>query len=268
VTTPTPHASRLAQLDHAIYRAERAVSGLVFLSMSLVMFTYVLVAVFNRQESRLVSIFFSRPPTPANAWWHGPFSTGLSVGITFLLALLAVRTAKLARRPSWPISFALAFGLTAAAAALVKAALVAFPSGLSWAPKSSGVGMLWLGLLGGSMATYEKRHLALEMGEKLWSPKIFHYVKAVSLVTAAVMAGFLLWLAALSIADYRAHHDVVDPTLTWPKATVLMVVPYALGMMALRFGMQAARVVVHPEEAQGGELIPTVPGATDAEVKT
>ena len=40
--------------------------------------------------------------------------------------------------------------------------------------------MMWVALLGASMATYERSHLALEMGEKIWPQKWLRYVKAVA----------------------------------------------------------------------------------------
>jgi TRAP-type C4-dicarboxylate transport system permease small subunit len=255
----------VAQFDRAVYRAERVLAAALFLAMSLVMFVNVVQRVYSREESRLVSIFLDKPPTPENAWWHHTFSMWLSLALAFVLAYLGARTITLKRPLGRLASVGAALAVTALLGGVVKLVLAMFPNGVIWAPRFCGVGMLWVGLLGASMATYEKRHLALEMGDKLWPKKVFPYVKAVSLLTATVMCVFLVWLAWLSISDYRSHNDVIDPSsFRWAKWKVLLVVPYALGMMAFRFAYQAGRVVAHPEEAHTAELLPVVPtGASE-----
>jgi TRAP-type C4-dicarboxylate transport system permease small subunit len=256
--------SPLARFDRAVYRAERALAGVGFLAMSLAMFLYVAQRVYSRGDARLphfVLAILGKHPSPAEmAWWNGDFSAGLNLALTLVACYAALRTMKLARPPSRLVALAGAAGATVVLGGLVKLVLVTWPNGVVWAPRFCGACMLWVGFLGASIATYEKRHLALEMGEKLWPKSIFPFVKAIALVTAAAMCVFLVWLAALSIGDYYRHHDVIDPSsLRWPKWAALMVLPYSFAMMIFRFLYQGGRVLANPEEAAGGEAIPGLP---------
>jgi hypothetical protein len=63
------------------------------------------------------------------------------------------------------------------------------------AQKLALVMMLWVALLGASMATYERSHLALEMGEKLWPARLVPYVKATSLALASAFCVAACYLA-------------------------------------------------------------------------
>ncbi len=269
-TAPTTPGARpsggLALIDWGIYQAERAAGGFLFLTMSLVMFANVLERVFSRDESRLVTLVFGKLPTPENEWWHHSFSLYLNLGLTFLVSLLGVRTMKRSGPPQpFVMSLGLAAAITALLAGFVWVVLDQFPNGLVWAPRVSGVCMLCVGLVGASIATYEKRHLALEMGDKLWRASIAHFVKSLSFLTAVAMCLFLAWLSWKSILDYKVHGDVVDPSsLPWAKWKVLLIVPFSLCMMALRFLGLAVRVIFNPEAGASGELIPGMPTGDDA----
>jgi TRAP-type C4-dicarboxylate transport system permease small subunit len=271
---PADEQSLFARIDHGLYRIERALAGVLFVIMSLVMFLYVIERVTTHEPGRLpmlvMGIFRKLGGTVGperEVWFNGPFSTGLNLGILLLVAYAALRTMKLAR----PLARGPALGGAAvvmlAIAGLVKLIIWYFPNGLLWGPTFALCCMLWIGFLGASLATYEKRHLALEMGEKIWPKPIFHYVKALSLVVAGLMAIFLCYLAYLSVKDYRAAW-VFNPRAgnllptSIPKWTMLLVLPYAFTVMTVRFLGQAARVIKHPEEAAAVEAIPGLP--TDA----
>ncbi len=277
----SPPKGLLGKIDHSIYRGERVLAGVLFLVMALVMFVSVVHHIFERAEGRLpivaVGIFRSLGGTVDGAdlkWWNGPFSAGLNVVLMFLLAHGVARTMKVRR----PFSRPQALGVAAVGAALlwggVQFVLWYWPNGLIWAPKVSLVCTLWVGFLGSSLATYERRHLTVEMAEKIWPKKIAPYIKALALTCAAGLCVFLLWLSWISlVAHYNAWTlnaltDVIDESLHVPRWAALVVITYTMIVMTARLLGQAVRAITHPEEGGGGELLPGLggmPGADGAE---
>jgi TRAP-type C4-dicarboxylate transport system permease small subunit len=135
-------------------------------------------------------------------------------------------------------------GVTGALAGAVYLLLIIAPNGIVWGPVVSLSCMLWVGFLGASMATYERRHLALEMGEKLWRGKALTVVRALAWLSAAGVCLFLLSLSVLSISE---HHDAwalnhlagnLLPTGI-PKWVVFLIFPYTFVVMTLRFVAQS-----------------------------
>jgi TRAP-type C4-dicarboxylate transport system permease small subunit len=267
---------RLARLDHGIFRVERALAWSIFIGMALLMFVSVTHEVFNRGEGRFSLLFLNLFGDPADeaskAFFHGPFSIAFNLIGTFLLALLAVRTRKQERKPSWGLSLALAVGVTLVLAGFVKLLLTALPNGIFWAPYMALVGTVWVGLLGASMATYQKRHLAMEMGEKIWPRKLVPYVRSLASVVAAGGCFFLFYLSYVSAAEHHAswsNNPLVDVVVNTkvPIWLVMSVFLWAFGMMTARFLGQAVRAITHPDEG-GGEVLPGLPVVHDPETET
>lgn len=133
---------------------------------------------------------------------------------------------------------------TLVAAALwvgLKAFIAVLPNGLVWSQTLGLVLTLWVGIFGASMATKQKRHLALDLGSRLWPKKALPYVQAVgNLITAA----FCLVLAALAVASLRDHYRDFSDTggaggtfaaIAIPKWLAYLGLPVGFGLMALRF---------------------------------
>jgi TRAP-type C4-dicarboxylate transport system permease small subunit len=100
--------------------------------------------------------------------------------------------------------------------------------------------MIWVALLGASMATFDRSHLALEMGEKIWPPRARRYVKAVAhgLTSGFCFAAFLLSVDLVASQSEQALHvEANDWLSTWQA---FLVMPYTFGAMAVRFLAQAA----------------------------
>ncbi len=123
--------------------------------------------------------------------------------------------------------------------------VVVLPNGLVWSKTLGLILMLWVGLIGASLATHERRHLALDLGAKLWPKKILPIVQGVGNVVTALFCAILAVLAVVSI---RAHlgdwHDTdgaggIYPDLPIPKWIAFLVMPLGFGLMAARFTLQA-----------------------------
>lgn len=258
----------LAKIDRAVYRAERVLAGSLFLFMVVVMFTNVTREIYVRPEGRLSALLLvilrglGMDADPATI--HGPVSSVMNVVIAFLLAYAALRTMR--REPQMPRGRALAWAAVAAAGffAYVTFVLWFFPSGLVWGDHVSLACMLWVGFLGASIATYEKRHLALEMGEKIWPEGLRPIVKAIAMLCTTALCAFLLYLAWLSLKDHyktwSQNHLIPAERLSdtfIPIWFVLLIFPYTFLVMSLRFVGQAVGAFRPEPEAAAGEGQPS-----------
>jgi TRAP-type C4-dicarboxylate transport system permease small subunit len=164
------------------------------------------------------------------------------VAILAGLCLLAVRTRAVKpgeTRWSWGRSLAIAAAATVTIAGAVYLYTERYAGGFIWAQKLSLVMMIWVALLGASMATYERSHLSLELGEKLWPAPAVPYVKALALAVAAAFcaAAFLL---AVDLVEAQRHEGLrVDANQWLPTWSAFVIVPYAFAAMTLRLLAQA-----------------------------
>ena len=237
-----PSFPRLRRIDALWFRGEQALCGVMFLAMALVVFAQVVREVFGTRRS-----------------W-------LDVALLFAFCYGALRTRVVKegeRRLGQAASLAIAAAATAALAGLVLLYVDLLPGGFVWAPKMALCMMLWVAFLGASMATYERRHLALEFGEKLWPARARHLVKA---FTHALTSLCCLALLYLSVDSLRGHYhswraadgygDLV-PTLDWlPQWVVFLVFPYVFGVMTLRLAAQAVTTATRTA-VEGEEHLPT-----------
>lgn len=253
---------RIDAVDRLIYRGEQWACGAIFVGMILVMALNVAHRVFSRPQGRLsaavVGIAAQCGVALDLAFAHGALSLGLNLAIGFALALMAVRRGAATQGWPWPKSLAAAAGLTAGAAAAVWMLLAALPNGLVWGPTAAMAAMLWTGFLGASLATYEKRHLALEMADKLWPARAQRAVKGAGLAVTAALCLLLCWLAWSSL---RMHVDtwMADPeagTLQptgWPRWLLLLALPLSWTVISLRFFGEGVRVALGIEAPEVAE---------------
>ena len=138
-----------------------------------------------------------------------------------------------------------AAGVVIASWAGLRLFLLLIPNGLVWSQTLGLVLMLWVGVIGASMATREHRHLALDLGSKLWPKRLLPKVQGLgNLVTS----GFCLALALLACVSLRDHfRDYVDtegaggvfPAIAIPKWIAFAGVPVGFFLMTIRFFAQA-----------------------------
>jgi TRAP-type C4-dicarboxylate transport system permease small subunit len=227
-----PNFPVIRKLDYWWYRLERWVCGGMFLIMTLLVFAAVVSDIFGTRRN-----------------W-----TDLLV--LYGLVYLGVRTRTVKegeRAPSQPKSLVLAAIVTAVIAGLTYLYTTRYPGGFVFAQKLALVMMLWVALLGASLATYERAHLALEMGEKIWPRRILHFVKAFA---HALTSAFCLALFYLSWNLISFHMDMpttIKGNLWLSKAMALSIMPYTFAAMAIRLAAQSytlARKLDEPKEEQ------------------
>lgn len=214
----TPTYPAIRRIDELWHTGERLLCGGLFLIMALMVFASVVTETFgNRRE------------------WS-------DVVILAGVCLLAVRTRAVrdGETPrSWPMSLALAAVATVAITGAVYLYTERYPGGFIWAQKLALVMMIWVALLGASMATYERSHLSLEFGEKLWPAKIVHLVKAVALALSSAFCAAATLLAVALVQHQRLEGAPVVANDWLPTWAAFVVVPYAFAAMAVRLAAQA-----------------------------
>ncbi len=237
-----PSFPLIRKIDAAWFRAEQLLCGFMFLAMSLIAFLGVVRSVFQTR--------------------HNPFDAV----VLFALAYLAVRTRVRKdgeERPSQGVSVAIAAGITVAVAGVVELYVRMLLGGFIWSAQAALCLMLWVAMLGASIATYEKAHLSLEFGEKIWPARILHLVRALA---HAVTSLFILGLLLLSLHSVGEHHDEWIKaggdggnfkSMPWlPRYVVHMIFPYLFAAMAVRLLAQTYTVVTKTDE-EPEEQLPT-----------
>lgn len=229
----TPNYPVIRKLDEWWFKAERIVCGVMFLVMALLVFAAVVSDIFGIRRQ------------------------GIDLVVLFGLVYLAIRTRELREgetRPSHPVTLALAAVITAAIAGAVYLYVKRYPGGFVFAQKLALVMMLWVALLGASMATYERTHLALEMGEMVWPRRLLHLVRAFA---HAVTSAFCIGLLMLSVNMVQQNMDTgeVIRGLEWmPLWLAVSIMPYTFAAMAVRLLAQSFTVATRSAKPQEEQL--------------
>ena len=230
---PVPNYPTIRRIDACWYQAERALCGAMFLVMSLLVFAAVVRDAFATRHE-----------------W-------LDVAILFGLVWLAVRTRAVKageKKLGHGASLAAAVVVTAAIAGAVYYYTESFPEGFVFAQKLALVMMLWVALLGASTATYERAHLALELGEKLWPKAVLRYVKGLA---HALTSAFCAALAVLSVqlVVANSHEGAFIEANEWlPRWVAFVVMPYVFAAMAVRMLAQSYTLSTDSAEPEEDRL--------------
>lgn len=233
-----PNHPLLRRIDQLWCLGERWLCGAMFLTMSLLVFLGVVASVFaGRREWVDVVVLF---------------------GFTWLaLRTRAVKEGE--RRLSHPLSLAIAAGVTAALSGLVVVYTDRYPGGITEVRPLALCMMLWVALLGASIATFERGHLALEMGEKLWPARIRHIIRALARGLAAgccLLLFYLSWVAVKQRYGFWAsssqglRSDIVPGLTEWgvPAWAVLAIMPYTFAAMTVRMLAQSVTIAMRRDK--------------------
>ncbi len=232
----------LGRVDAAVYKVEQKIVGTFLVLMAGSVFIDVVHRVFSRSPGRLSVILgamIDKSPESLDVIVTPVIVALVSFGVVYL----AFRTRKperghapMARKPALIRAVIATLVLTAIVQGFVQFA----PQGVVWAPYFALSLFLWVGLVGASMATYASRHLALEMGEKLWPEKMRPGIKSLSRLVAGAFSLLLAVLGSMSLYDHfvlwtDTPQAALIPAVDIPKWIVFAVVPYAFLAVALRF---------------------------------
>lgn len=237
------------RIDHAVYRAERAVVVGSLLLMSAVVFLDVVHRSFSGEDSKLAMVMAKL------AGWVGisvpegsPAHDQLAAAAPYVLFVLfsgltyfGIRSTRRATPIAAPVAAGAAVAGVLVAYGLVRLLLVLVPSGLIWSQDLALVLTLWVGFVGASMCTYENRHLRVEAAGKLLPEAVRPFVGFVSGLFTTLVCAALLWVSLRYVAFHRQEWVATEgqgglfPGMALPKWVGFLALPVAFGFMAVRF---------------------------------
>lgn len=107
--------------------------------------------------------------------------------------------------------------------------------------------LLWLSLIGASLAAHDRRHLSLDVGSKLWPEALRPKVSAVGHLVSALFCLGILVLSTRSVLDHvstwagsEGAAGVISGTGI-PKWFAAAAIPYGSIALAFRFVLEAIR---------------------------
>ncbi len=117
-----------------------------------------------------------------------------------------------------------------------------FSTGIDWADTTVRHLVLWVGLLGASLAAKEKRHLSIDIASRLIPKKWYHLVEALlCLVTGAVCLLFL-WASFLFT---KFLYEWGTGTLEGiPALAAGVILPISFAGISVRFFLRAVHEIV------------------------
>lgn len=240
----------LARLNESWLKLEKAAVVGGFLVMSAVVFADVV----HRETAEVIAGIEWTEPTGADAEGLDPTiledqrerhraakRTAIVVPIVlWALGWIAFRTATRDAMPHRKAAaWALAVPAVACGGAWVFVKIV--PNGVIWAQTLALVLTIWVGFLGGSIATAEQLHLKIDAAEKLFEGVYKKYVSVAADAVAALFTGFLGLLGVMFCLEKRALWTETQgaagmfPGLPLPQWIGFAILPLTLFVIAARF---------------------------------
>lgn len=225
--------SATPRLSDRVYAVERRIVAWAGLAMGLVVFLDVIHRVASRERGLFVRVLGDD-----NASWAAP----LGSVVTAALFLVAAYAAVVIRGGAPGLrSFAKAFLVVVALGVAVRLFVWLLPNGLVWSQTLGLVIMLWIGMLGASMATRDHRHLALDLGSKVWPKRVLPIAQGAGNLITALFCFVLAALAVISLRDHFGDWRDTDGAggtfvaLPLPKWLAFVIMPAGFAMMGARF---------------------------------
>ena len=233
----------LMRLDDAIFRAERAVVAISLLLMSFVVFLDVVWRTSHSLE--------------------GKHAYGFAIAI-FLLTMIGAFTARLSNATPVKrlIYGSIAYVLMAVACFLIHQA----PNGFGWSQTLAMVLLLWVGMIGTSMATKEGRHIAVDAVKKVLPDRLKRPFEIAACSVTVALSGFLAILGFIyfrqNVIDWidSEYRSFVFEAIAIPYWVATLPIPIGFGLTAARF------VGVAIEGSKEIDVLTSV-GAADLEAK-
>ncbi len=112
-----------------------------------------------------------------------------------------------------------------------------FGGGVLWIPPFLRVLVLWVGLLGGLLATRSREHIAIDLVERLANPQVSRYLSIGTSAFSAFICGIIAWYSQEFVQLAREFNDIAFADVpAWP---LQLVIPFTFGLIALRFAIQS-----------------------------
>jgi TRAP-type C4-dicarboxylate transport system permease small subunit len=225
----------LARADEVVSVIERALIVGLLAVMAGAVFLDALHRVFSAEEGRLERLLVALAPAAAERAVRTWIAPAVLLLAAFGVAYGALRTRR-ARRP-----LLLAAVLTAALTGLVQFLVRGLPNGLVWSQQMALCFMLWVGLMGASLGTRDRSHIAFELAGKLWPARLRRPAEFLARLLSAAFALFLAFLAAAFAREHYAEWSAsggeagLFEAFRVPRFLIYGFLPFPLTVMGLRF---------------------------------
>lgn len=231
----------LKALDESSARIERAVVLGLLTVMAATVFLDVVHRVASTPEGLLLRLLTALAGgDPSDSTRHALRTVGVpsaSALAAWLFFYGALRTATRSRLTGARAALA-ATGLTAATGFALWLLLTLFPNGLVWSqPLALGL-LLWVALLGATLAAKERGHIVLEVADKLWPERLLPLARLLSGLIAAAFCFVGVLLGAHYVSDFVAQWQEgvgYVSGVPMPKWVVYAAIPASFLLMGLRF---------------------------------
>ncbi|MGK5091886.1 TRAP transporter small permease subunit [Deltaproteobacteria bacterium TL4] len=114
-----------------------------------------------------------------------------------------------------------------------------FSTALLWIDPLVLNSLLWIMMLGGSLATLDQRHMSIDLTGKLLSVKQRHLVAIVTSSVAALVVWFMASAAVDFIVLMKASDALESAHLPIPQAISKMIIPVGFYLIFARFVLRA-----------------------------
>lgn len=116
-----------------------------------------------------------------------------------------------------------------------------FDAGIGWVDPFLRVLVLWVGLMGAVAASRTDRHIRIDIASKLLSPWLASCLGAGTNLFTALVAGLVAWHSGRFVADeWEFGSTAFSDVPAWMFESII---PLAFGIIALRYGLRAARQI-------------------------
>ena len=120
-----------------------------------------------------------------------------------------------------------------------------FDYSILWADIFSRHMILWVGFIGASLATYENKHINIDVLSRFLSPKVKQFSKIITKFFSAFISILLAKASYVFITDERA----AGSTLFWgiPVWVFMIIILIGFVIMSFRFVIQAIQTISSPK---------------------
>ena len=102
--------------------------------------------------------------------------------------------------------------------------------------------VLWVGFLGGMIATRQGKHLRIDIAVRLLSPGKAGIIERITALTSAVVCFLLTWISVQFVIDERAFATI--SFLGIPSWPLQLIFPFAFVVMGLRFLRESVDIIL------------------------
>lgn len=120
-----------------------------------------------------------------------------------------------------------------------------FSSSLPWGDEAVRLLVLWLALFGAIAASRDGRQIRIDVLSRLMPKRLAWIPDSIATAFTSVVCGIFAWHAWRFVQDSRAFGDQLLGD--WPAWVLQLILPIGFGVMAYRYAVRTAGVLVRRE---------------------